>query len=211
MSDVDRSPHPLVTSLGPRLDKAGQALADLGAALETADADARIAAASVNEAEARGDTARQVNAARKEQESASEKRSVAEQELANAVAQRPEVVPTRIVHGYLGGFVDEDNVWRVIYLDAELQTWIIAADASIRDRRTVKDEAAPTGSRDVIWLDREDRIISGQWPQTVKGRFLSGDFIRFADFEAEPNGGTFPSPSGLFCAYGCTRRVRPTP
>jgi hypothetical protein len=123
--------------------------------------------------------------------------------LANAAAaDLPELVS---FIGFLGGTVAQpgatpSKLWRVLYLDWRLQTWLLVEETEIVDASFVRDDRVPTtGRRDVIWVSADAWVARGGQPQSVESRFLTGEFTRADDFDAPLVGGTLAASTGVFC------------
>jgi hypothetical protein len=114
--------------------------------------------------------------------------------------------------GYLGPrFEHRGSRWRLLYLDERLQTWLLASTDGIVDERRQRDEMAAFGCRDAIWVKGDAQVIQGEGPQSIEGRFLSGEFTRAADVAPAPAGGaqeavTGPFCGSPFCCYGARSR-----
>lgn len=126
-----------------------------------------------------------------------------------AASELPELV---IFAGFLGATVTQpvaNKDWRLLYLDWRLMTWLLVQEDGILLAEKVKDETAPSGERDVIWVRADAPVRSGSGPQSVEARFLTGEFTRAGDFDAPPTGGTFAGSTGVFCeakTVGCCYR-----
>jgi hypothetical protein len=134
-------------------------------------------------------------------------------EVVGALA-RSDGVPNLVSFaGYLGATVTHDESdWCVLYLDVELRTFLLVEKDGIVRRKPVKDEKAPSGMRDVIWVKAEAAVGRGGGPQPVESQFLTGEFTRAGDFDAPVSGGTLAAATGVFCearsAACCYRRTR---
>lgn len=138
--------------------------------------------------------------------------SATPQQLANALAESANVPELVAFAGFLGGHVTYDKkTWQVLYLDSRLLSWLIIERNRIISRDRVKDDKAPSGKHDVIWVPADTAVGRGGGSQPVEARFLTGDFTRAGDFDASPAAGTGPS-TGVFCpttpvcCYRTTRR-----
>jgi hypothetical protein len=100
--------------------------------------------------------------------------------------------------------------WTQLYLDWNLETWLIIETSGIVARETIPRAAgsgAP-GPRDVIWVLADAAVGRGRRALSLEGAFLSGNFTRAGDFEASPGGGTLAASTGVFCegrSPGCCR------
>jgi hypothetical protein len=138
--------------------------------------------------------------------------------LANALAGKASLPELVTFAGYLGGTLDnptgeEPATWRLLYLDSKLWTWLLVPDDGIVLRERVEEEGARGKERDVLWVNADAMVRRGSGPQSVHGRFLSGDFTRAGDFAASLSGGTFSAATGIFCEAvtpgSCGPRTRP--
>ena len=119
----------------------------------------------------------------------------------------PDLIPFT---GFLGGTMPHpysNALWRILYLDVPLQTWLVVENAEIGATQQMPDLAAPTGQRDVIWVGMNAPVGTGSGPQSVESRFLTGEFTRAADFDDSPaSGGSAGAATGVFCqgrSIGC--------
>jgi hypothetical protein len=123
--------------------------------------------------------------------------------LVDVLAKDGDVPELSAFSGYLGGAItgpaSDDTQWRVLYLDAKLVTWLLIRTNDILNRKSVDDETAPYGKRDVVWLRRDAAVLSGSGAQAVAERFLRGAFTSAGDFATAIVGGTFTAASGIFC------------
>ncbi len=135
--------------------------------------------------------------------------------LANVAA--PDFQPELVTFtGFLGGTVEQPavgggvKVWRLLYLDVQLRSWLLVEEVGIVETAKVRDDNVPvTKDRDVIWVRDEASVALGGGPQSVEARFLTGDFTRAGDFDASPVGGTLAASTGVFCeasTVSCCRR-----
>jgi hypothetical protein len=119
---------------------------------------------------------------------------------ADQLANRADVSELASFAGYLGGTVErEDKQWRLLYLDSQLQTWLLVRDVDILYHEQVKDDTAALEKRDVIWVKADASVGRGSGPQSVESRFLTGEFTKAGDFDTAPGGGTMAAATGLFC------------
>jgi hypothetical protein len=139
--------------------------------------------------------------------------------LANAVdyADIPDLVT---IPGFLGGTVElplrrQDAPWRILYLDSVLQSWRLIPDDEILLLKSVQDDKAPFGRRDVLWVDADTLTTRSEAPPRpeVQAQYLRGDFVRAGDLVAPALGGPSAASTGLFCEVStpscCTKKVRP--
>src|SRR5215212_4655790 len=69
--------------------------------------------------------------------------------------------------GFLGPAVEHDgDPWRLLYLDWRLRGWLLVDESAIYVRLRVKDDAAPEGKRDVLYVDARGSVGRGTGPQT---------------------------------------------
>ena len=194
---LDLSPHPLVTAIGAYLGSA----AAQNSPLETAGKKFDGATKS-------GTTARP-------NDSFVKKRDLTEaQALADALAQDDHTPEFVTFDGLLGGNL-EDNptskvLWRVLYRDPKLETWLLVLETDILFRDTLRDDRMPFRERDVIWLKRDTAVGKGSGPLQsgeIQARQLRGGFTAAGDVAAALTGDAGPaSDSGVYCGGGCTRR-----
>ena len=78
--------------------------------------------------------------------------------------------------GYLGNAVTQadSTVWRLLYLDEKLWTWLLIRQDDIVFHDRIKDEKAAFGLRDVVWLDADATIGEGSGTRSPQTRFLGG-------------------------------------
>jgi hypothetical protein len=91
------------------------------------------------------------------------------------------------------------QVWRLLYLDLEMERWLIVEESGIADWQQVKDEKVPGEKRDLIWVKADAAVGTGSGSQSDEARFLTGEFTRAGDFEAPLSGGTLAAATGVFC------------
>ena len=133
-------------------------------------------------------------------------------QFADALAKSDSLPELVSFAGFLGGRVSRERKnWRVLYLDSRLVSWLLVDEKGIIHREKVKDDKAPSGEHDVIWVAADAAVGRGSGAQPVEARFLTGEFTRAGDFDASPAAGTGPS-TGVFCpttpvcCYRTTRR-----
>jgi hypothetical protein len=180
---ADLVPHPLVTSVALTLgQKTGSPLATEAANLLQATnktGQSATDAATANDA-----------------------KYVAQKEaLAKAFANQANLAGLSLFAGFLGGpIVDNQNVtWRLLYIDSRLDSWMLIPEDAIIVYQQLTDDNAPSGVRDVLWVDATANLVHGSGPRTNDGRFLVGELTRAGDFAASTTGGTFSVATGLLC------------
>jgi hypothetical protein len=181
---ADFVPHPLVTSVA-------RELAEKGVGTLPADVAARVSRESLKDDDS----------------------DVAEKkELANAFAQQATLPGLSLFAGFLGGTVSRDQTpWQLVYLDSRLDTWLLVQENDIVVHERLKDPNAPSGLRDVLWVDATANLVRGSGPQTGDGRFLVGRLTQAGEFAASTTGGTFSAATGLLCEAttpGCCIKPR---
>jgi hypothetical protein len=188
---ADFVPHPLVTSVALKLAQknVGTVQRDAIALLAKATGAKGLAAAATLK---RFDTAARV---KRDNSHVAEKMALAE-----AFADQADLPGLSLLAGYLGGPVtDNGTAWQLLYLDSRLDTWVLVPEDAIIVHERLKDENAPSGRRDVLWVDATANLLHGSGPRTNEGRFLVGDLTRAGDFAATTTGGTFSVATGLLC------------
>jgi len=132
------------------------------------------------------------------------------EEFASAYATSSDVPETVTFVGFLGAtFPRDSKEWCVLYLDRQLATWLLVEKDGIACREEIKDDAAPSGKHDEIWVRANAAVGIGRGSPSNEAKFLTGDFTRAADFEAPPTGGTVMAATGVFCqarTAGCCHR-----
>jgi hypothetical protein len=104
--------------------------------------------------------------------------------------------------GFLGNDVQvpgRAGAWTLLYTDLGLNEWLIVEPGGCVLVRRVQDRATPEIKRDLIWVSSQAFMARGHGPPAVDSQFLTGDFTRAGDFDAELGGGTFEAPTGAFC------------
>lgn len=133
-------------------------------------------------------------------------------ELATALANQANLAGLSLFAGFLGGEIDHDaKKWRLLYLDSRLDDWMLVPQDSIIVAQRLRDANAPSGKRDVLWVNSTANVVSGSGPRANDGRFLVGELTRAGDFAPSTSGGTFSVASGLLCEAttpGCCRVTR---
>jgi hypothetical protein len=116
--------------------------------------------------------------------------------------------------GFISGTVTQPGntttTWLLMYLDTQLLSWLVVEGDKVVHTDKITDDDAPSGKRDMIWVQRDAAVGLGSGPQSDPARFLTGEFTRAGDFEASPAGGTRAASTGAFCGANtplcCTRR-----
>jgi hypothetical protein len=124
-----------------------------------------------------------------------------DEDMARELAKQADRPDLTLVSGFLGGQTkrDDGTEWRLVYLDSVLYTWLLVAQDDIVAWQRLTDDNAPSGKRDMLWINREAQLVHGSGFGPNERRFLVGDFTRAADFKPETSGGTFSAASGLIC------------
>jgi len=185
-------PHSLVAELAERLVPAEK--------LKQAEDELREALGARQQDENRGDWVRRVRVDKT-------------RALADALANDPAVPELYTFAGFLGGVLKDDTdttktMWRLLYLDSKLFTWLLVDHNSILLRKDVDDETSPAGTRDYVWMKADASVSRGEGPpqrNEIQARFLRGDFVSAGDFAASVTGGTYAPPTGPACPLtpGC--------
>ena len=120
---------------------------------------------------------------------------------ANAVTPDANASSVVTFEGYLGGSAGGDRAeWAVLYLDIQLERWLVVEKGSIHRWEQVQDRDWDGRSRDIIWVYKDAVVGTGRGPVTTETRFLIGEFTRAGDVDAAPAGGALPASSdGVFC------------
>ena len=131
---------------------------------------------------------------------------------AEALANQANLPGLSLIAGYLGGAVSREGAtWRLVYLDARLDSWLLVNENDIVDYQRLTDDKAPMSQRDMLWVDASANLLRGTGPRTNDGRFLVGELTRAGDFAASSTGGTFSAATGLLCEAttpGCCIKPR---
>jgi hypothetical protein len=104
--------------------------------------------------------------------------------------------------GYLGGSVDDplrrdSSKWQVLFLDVNLQQWLIVKSEDILYFDRVQDPTAACGLRDFVWVP-EDALIGRGGPANDPDAVVrSGAFSRAGDLATALRGDTNAPRSGL--------------
>lgn len=195
MADGDYPPHPLVAALakGLKKDDAGNYSAEAGSPL------------------AKAGTA--LEKARKAGKGESEAQDAFDAALVDAIADDPSLPQLHTFAGFLGGTRDDStgstkSVWRLLYLDPKLRTWLLVNEKSILATSRVDDETSPFGTRDHVWMQSDASVSEGEGPlqkDEIQARFMRGAFVSAGQFAASVSSGTFASVTGPACPLtpGC--------
>jgi hypothetical protein len=141
------------------------------------------------------------------------KKGATTQQKALVFAESSDVPELVTFVGYLGATIRrERRDWCVFYFDWQLDNWLLVEQSGIVRRQTIQDLAAPSETRDVIWVKADAAVGATRGSHSVEAQFLTGEFIRAGDFDVPVSGGTFAPSTGVFCqaksAGCCTRRTR---
>jgi hypothetical protein len=222
------TPHPLVMDVALRLtqkdvgtlrvDAAATLPNEMPAAVQNAVAAEQAAAESrdprAQEAAARDRAAALRDLTDKELADAFDQAKAPDEQnrLATALANQANVADVSLFAGFLGGEIEhEGKTWRLVYLDSRLSSWMLAPQDAIVVSQRLEDKNAPSGVRDVLWVDSTANLITGSGPRTNDGRFLVGELTRAGDYAPSTSGGTFSAASGLLCEAttpGCCMYTR---
>jgi hypothetical protein len=132
-----------------------------------------------------------------------------------SLADRTDAPDLSLFAGFLGDEFDHSGTtWWLLYMDAQLQRWLLVPRDEIVVYDRLEDSTAPFGKRDVLWINAGAQLRQGSGSTTIEGRFVVGEFTRAGDFAASTTGGTFAAATGLLCEAntpGCcwSRRTRP--
>jgi hypothetical protein len=196
---ADFVPHPLVTSVALKLAEKNVGTLEAGAAafLSTASRQSQPEDQYLDAAKRVDDDTLDV---------------AGKQDLADAFAEQATLPGLSLFAGFLGGSVTRDKApWRLLYLDSRLDTWLLVQESDIIIHQRRADENAPSGVRDLVWVDATANLLRGSGPQTGDGRFLVGQLTQAGEFAASSTGGTFSARTGLLCEAttpGCCIKPR---
>jgi hypothetical protein len=119
--------------------------------------------------------------------------------------------------GYVGGEFEHDGMnWCVLYLDWDGQTWLLIERDGILGRQTIPSDAGSgtPAPRDVLYVKPDAAVGNAGRTLTRRGLFLTGDFTRAGDYDAEMEGGTLAAATGVFCqarSPGCCNKTTRRP
>jgi hypothetical protein len=109
--------------------------------------------------------------------------------------------------GYFGGEIEYRNrMWTRLYLDLDLQSWLIIESAGVLQREDVHNEPGVAPGRVVLWVRPDAAVGRGKRSLSVEGEFLTGEFTRAGDFDLGTAAGTPAAATGVFCdarSVGC--------
>ena len=122
--------------------------------------------------------------------------------IAVAPAQSPK---TYCFTGFLGKPITANAVdWCVLYLDWELETWLLIERSGVVTRKRLTPEEGAPGPQDALWVKADTAVGSGTGtPLSITALFLMGGFTRASAFEVEPLlGGTGAAAGGGYGLAG---------
>jgi hypothetical protein len=130
-----------------------------------------------------------------------EKREALARQLA-AVPRLPELI---MFAGFVGGTVNfnvaaQNTTWRLLYLDAKLQTWMIVQASDIVFQRPPDKDVPHIDQRDLVWVKADASVSKGTGQprlDDIQASYLRGDFTRAGDFAAGQSSGTVSPSAGL--------------
>jgi hypothetical protein len=95
---------------------------------------------------------------------------------------------------------DQGGEWQMLYLNAELRTWLLVENSGIVHTEKITDDSTPSGNYDMVWVNADTAVGIGRGSQSSEARFLTGEFTRAGDFDGAPaSGGTIAASTGVFC------------
>jgi hypothetical protein len=121
---------------------------------------------------------------------------------AEGLAEQTDQPDLRLFAGFLGAPVINPNdgtQWRLVYVDPRLYSWLLVPDNDVVAWERVNDPTAPSGKRDMLWINDTAQLVYGSGFGPTARRFLTGDLTRAADFAPQTRGGTFSAASGIVC------------
>jgi len=186
----DLVPHPLVVQVGIGLSS------DRDAALKSAVEELKAALEMTAEEKPDAKSKRLLQEVLDDDDAAAEKKA----NLAKRVVAKIELRQLSLFAGYLGPKLDHDGLtWRLMFADARLRHWLLFPSDDVVAEQRARDRSAAFDKRDIVWLRGDARVVRGHTPQTVEGRFLSGEFTLAADIETGAGGASEGAATGLFC------------
>jgi hypothetical protein len=122
---------------------------------------------------------------------------------AHAIADLPDQPDEMLIRGFVGAQTEHGGKnWRLVYLDSVLRTWLLVPENEITAFERVDDPEAPSGQRDMVWINRGAQMVRGSGFGPIARRFLVGELTLAADFAPETSGGT--------CSTACEPTCMPT-
>jgi hypothetical protein len=109
---------------------------------------------------------------------------------------------TKLLVGRLGGrcqYPPDARWWRVLFLDVDVNRWILVLEDDIKDHQIVKDPRIPGGAIDYMWVKADTPVGPGDLKTDPRNLFLTGGFTRAGDFDTSVRGDTYSPASGLIC------------
>jgi hypothetical protein len=122
-----------------------------------------------------------------------------DEQLAWAVANEHDQPDLKLISGFVGAQIKRGANWRLVYLDSLLYTWLLVPEDDVIASQRLKDPNAPSGERDMLWVNRTAKFVYGSGFGPDDRRFLVGELTSAADFKPERRGGAFSAASGLLC------------
>jgi hypothetical protein len=202
--DVDLAPHPLVPRVAERLEELGEQLTKAAKELLAAQPPRELDAQADEEAAAKP---KKKGKAKDAGQSGGDSH---DETLALGLAAAADVPELVTFAGYVGAILPREHKnWCVFYLDTRLLSWLLVLKEGIVFREKVKEEKAPFGQRDVLWVKEDTPVGIGSGSLSAEAQFLTGAFTRAGDFDGGPQGtGTIAAATGVFCearSVGCCR------
>src|SRR5262245_3491766 len=94
------------------------------------------------------------------------------EDLATMFANQANLPGLIVIVGYVGAKIPQGTAtWRLVYLDARLDSWLLVDESNIVVNEKLKDPEAPMGEYDVLWINATANIMRGSGPQTNDARF----------------------------------------
>ena len=105
---------------------------------------------------------------------------------ANVIADLPDQPDEVLIRGLVGAQIEHAGKdWRLIYVDFALHRWLLVPEDEITDFERVDDREAPSGKRDMVWINRGAQVVRGTGFGPIERRFLVGDLTHATDFAPE--------------------------
>jgi hypothetical protein len=118
-------------------------------------------------------------------------------------AAEPEQAQLVVLAGFLGDDVKvpgrEDAKWTLLFTDLGFNDWMIVEPGGVVWQQGAQNMTMYGIPYDIIWVKATAFVASGSGPPDTQAQFLTGDFMRAADFDTGMTGGTLDAPTGLFC------------